>query len=196
MVPIPAADFLFQVEGIEIEGSNTLGVDVQYPWEDSPRRYHHHNIHIQSFFLDRYPVTNAQFKKFLDTTHYRPADEHNFLKDWKDGNYPQGWDNRPATGFRLKMLEPMRHGRGSACPMNGNGNTRRMGSICSWLQAWIALVQWDFDARKMRSRVCLRWVQFLLDASKTTDFTGVVKVVELVGIEPTASSLRTTRSPS
>ncbi len=24
------------------------------------------------FFIDKYPVTNAQFKKFLDATHYRP----------------------------------------------------------------------------------------------------------------------------
>ena len=102
MVPIPAVDFLFQVEGIEIEGSNTLGVDVQYPWEDSPRRYHRHSIHIKSFYLDRYPVTNAEFKEFLDTTHYRPADEHNFLKDWKNGNYPLGWDNKPVTWVSIE----------------------------------------------------------------------------------------------
>ena len=23
-----------------IEGGNDVGVDVQYPWEDAPRRYH------------------------------------------------------------------------------------------------------------------------------------------------------------
>ena len=34
MVRIPGGDFLFKVEGIEIEGSNDVGVDVQYPWED------------------------------------------------------------------------------------------------------------------------------------------------------------------
>ena len=36
MVAIPAGTFDFQVKGIEIEGSNEVGVDVQYPWEDSP----------------------------------------------------------------------------------------------------------------------------------------------------------------
>ena len=42
MVRIPAGDFVFQVSGIEIEGFNWIGVDVQYPWEDSPRRGHRH----------------------------------------------------------------------------------------------------------------------------------------------------------
>ena len=34
MVKIPEGDFLFQVSGIEIEGFNDIGVDVQYPWEN------------------------------------------------------------------------------------------------------------------------------------------------------------------
>jgi len=97
MVKIPAADFDFRVEGIEIEGFNDDGVDVQYPWEDSPRRFHNHPMHIKSFWIDKYPVTNAEFKKFLDATHYRPLDDLNFLRDWKDGTYPAGWDNKPVT---------------------------------------------------------------------------------------------------
>ena len=97
MVKIPEGDFLFKVAGIEIEGLNDIGVDVQYPWEDSPRRFHEHPLHIKSFYIDKYPVTNAAFKKFLDSAHYHPKDDLNFLRDWKDGNYPQGWDNKPVT---------------------------------------------------------------------------------------------------
>ena len=26
-----------------------------------------------------------------------PPNALNFLKDWKDGNYPQGWDKKPVT---------------------------------------------------------------------------------------------------
>ena len=33
MIKIPAASFVFRVNGIEIEGSNDEGVDFQYPWE-------------------------------------------------------------------------------------------------------------------------------------------------------------------
>jgi formylglycine-generating enzyme required for sulfatase activity len=97
MVKVPEADFLFKVSGIEIEGLNDMGVDVQYPWENSPRRFHEHPMHVNSFYIDKYPVTNAQFKKFMDSTHYRPKDDLNFLRDWKDGSYPNGWENKPVT---------------------------------------------------------------------------------------------------
>lgn len=97
MVKIPQGDFLFKVSGIEIEGFNDIGVDVQYPWEDSPRRFHEHPMQVKSFYIDKYPVTNAEFKKFLDSTHYYPKDDLNFLHDWKDGSYPKGWENKPVT---------------------------------------------------------------------------------------------------
>jgi iron(II)-dependent oxidoreductase len=97
MIKIPEADFTFRVSGIEVEGFNDVGVDVQYPWEDSPRRFHEHMIHVDSFYIDKFPVTNADFKKFIDATHYHPKDDLNFLRDWKDGIYPSGWENKPVT---------------------------------------------------------------------------------------------------
>jgi iron(II)-dependent oxidoreductase len=97
MILIPQADFLFKVSGIEIEGFNETGVDVQYPWEESPRRFHEHPMQVKSFYIDKYPVTNAEFKKFLESTHYRPQDNLNLLRDWKDDSYPDGWDNKPVT---------------------------------------------------------------------------------------------------
>jgi iron(II)-dependent oxidoreductase len=102
MVKIPESDFQFRVEGIEIEGFNDIGVDVQYPWEDTPRRFHDHPMHIKSFWIDKYPVTNAQFKKFVDATHYRPQDDLNFLRDWQNGKYPDTWDNRPVTWVSIE----------------------------------------------------------------------------------------------
>lgn len=102
MVKIPESDFSFQVTGIEIEGMNDEGVDVQYPWDSSPRRYHSHRLHIPAYWIDKYPVTNAEFKKFLDATRYHPADDHNFLKDWKDGTYPKGWEQKPVTWVSLE----------------------------------------------------------------------------------------------
>ncbi len=102
MVQIPAASFHFEVSGIEIEGTNDMGVDVQYPWEDSPRRFHRQGMNVRSFLIDKYPVTNAEFKRFLDATHYHPKDDLNFLRDWKDGLYPAGWENRPVTWVSLE----------------------------------------------------------------------------------------------
>jgi len=81
MVAIPGANFDFAVRGTEIEGGNVPGVDVQYPWEKQPSRYHTHIVRIKPFYLDRTPVTNADFQRFLDATGYHPADDHNFLRD-------------------------------------------------------------------------------------------------------------------
>lgn len=102
MVLIPAGDFDFRVRGTEIEGSDDIGVDVQYPWEDSPRRFHEHRMHLDAFYIDKYPVTNEHFKQFLDATHYAPRDTINFLRDWKNGTYPEGCENRPVTWVSLE----------------------------------------------------------------------------------------------
>ncbi|HVU45852.1 MAG TPA: SUMF1/EgtB/PvdO family nonheme iron enzyme [Terracidiphilus sp.] len=102
MVRIPGGAFVFKVAGTEIEGGDDPGVDVQYQWEDSPRRYHEKTMQVAPFYIDKYPVTNAQFRQFLDATHYMPRDPINFLRDWKNGTYPQGWDNRPVTWVSLE----------------------------------------------------------------------------------------------
>ena len=102
MIRIPPGDFDFRVSGIEIEGGNDPGADVQYPWEDSPRRFHQHTVRLPSYFIDRTPTTNAEFKKFLDATHYHPQDDHNFLRDWKGGNYPDGWGDKPVTWVSIE----------------------------------------------------------------------------------------------
>jgi formylglycine-generating enzyme required for sulfatase activity len=102
MVLIPEADYDFEVRGIEIEGGNDPGVDVQYPWEDTPRRTHRHRIHLHSFYIDRTPVTNADYKKFLDASGYRPADDHNFLRNWKNGTFPDGSANQPVTWISIE----------------------------------------------------------------------------------------------
>jgi iron(II)-dependent oxidoreductase len=102
MVHIDGGDYLFRVDGIELEGSNDAGVDVQYPWEESPRRFHAHPMHIDSFYIDKYPVTNAEFKKFMDATRYQPKDGGNFLRAWINGTYPAGWENKPVTWVSIE----------------------------------------------------------------------------------------------
>jgi hypothetical protein len=47
--------------------------------------------------LDAFPVTNADFKAFLDATDYAPADPRNFLAHWVVGNIPAGLENHPVV---------------------------------------------------------------------------------------------------
>jgi gamma-glutamyl hercynylcysteine S-oxide synthase len=102
MVEVPSGDFDFVAQGTEIEGDDAIGVDVAYPWESSARRFHRHRVHLDRFYIDKYPVSNAQYKSFLEASHYRPKDPANFLKDWRDGTYPRGWANKPVTWVSLE----------------------------------------------------------------------------------------------
>jgi formylglycine-generating enzyme required for sulfatase activity len=141
MVKIAAGDFVFRVHGIEIEGFNDSGVDVQYPWEDSPRRFHEQLIPIKSFYIDKYPVTNAQFKTFIDRTRYHPQDDINFLRDWKDGNFPSGWENKPVTWVSLEDARAYAAWAGKRLPHEWEWQYAaqgRDGRIYPWGNDWTA----------------------------------------------------------
>jgi len=139
MVRIPGGAFVFKVQGTEIEGSANPGVDVQYPWEDSPRRFHEKEMLVAPYFIDKFPVTNAQFKQFLDATHYAPTDRINFLRDWKDGSFPKGWDNRPVTWVSLEDARSYAKWAGKRLPHEWEWQLAaqgRDGLIYPWGNVW------------------------------------------------------------
>jgi gamma-glutamyl hercynylcysteine S-oxide synthase len=141
MIKIPGADFDFRVSGIEIEGSDDIGVDVQYPWEDSPRRFHNHAMQVNPFWIDKYPVTNAQFKTFLDTTHYHTPDDLNFLRDWTNGTYPVGWDSKPVTWVSLEDARAYAKWAGKRLPHEWEWQYAAQGTdgrLYPWGNAWNA----------------------------------------------------------
>lgn len=85
MVLIPAGEFQM--------GSNA-GADEQPV----------HTVYIDAFYMDKYEVTNAQYKKFLDANPswrkgrilsvYHDGD---YLKHWNGNNYPRDKANHPVT---------------------------------------------------------------------------------------------------
>ena len=54
-------------------------------------------IKIDSFLIDKYPVTNAQFYDFLNNSGYKPADTTRYLRNWKLGMFKQGQDKYPVV---------------------------------------------------------------------------------------------------
>lgn len=58
-------------------------------------------ITVEPFMIDRYEVTNDQYRVFLETSGYRPAEAHNFLRHWADG-FPPELADHPVTWISLE----------------------------------------------------------------------------------------------
>jgi len=72
----------------EIEGDDQHGVDLQYPWEDHPQRAHSHTLELGPFYIDKYPVTNANYSAYLKATGYKPRDPYRWLQSWNGADAP------------------------------------------------------------------------------------------------------------
>ena len=62
------------------------------------------NLYVDAFYMDKYEVTNAQYKKFIDANPQWQKNHildiyHNgyYLDYWNDNNYPTGEDDYPVT---------------------------------------------------------------------------------------------------
>jgi len=141
MIKIPATRYVMEINGIEIEGGENPGVDVQMPGEKIARRHHRFVVNIPTFFIDKYPVTNKQFKEFIDATHYAALDTINFLKDWKNDAYPKGWDNKPVTWVDLEDARAYAEWAGKRLPHEWEWQYAAQGTdgrLYPWGNTWDA----------------------------------------------------------
>ena len=70
-----------------------------------------HTVYVDAFYMDKYQVTYAQYKKFVDANPKwqkgswwkseggieKRFHDGDYLKDWDGNNYPEGKDNHPVT---------------------------------------------------------------------------------------------------
>ena len=54
-------------------------------------------VGIDSFLIDKYPVTNAQYFDFIINSGYRPVDTARYLRHWESGTFKQGQDKYPVV---------------------------------------------------------------------------------------------------
>lgn len=67
--------------------------------DEKPQRV----IYLPDFYIDKFEVTNIEYKRFLDDTGYRPPEK------WKDGLYPEGADFYPIA--EISWWEAMAYAR-------------------------------------------------------------------------------------
>ncbi|NQT78490.1 MAG: SUMF1/EgtB/PvdO family nonheme iron enzyme [Bacteroidetes bacterium] len=65
---------------------------IPYPGPASPI-----DTKLQDFYVDKLPVSNIQFKEFLEESGYQTRSKENFLKHWTNGSYPDSIANDPVV---------------------------------------------------------------------------------------------------
>jgi formylglycine-generating enzyme required for sulfatase activity len=88
MVPIPAGEFTMGISAEEAEElARQFNVHPSLFTGWTPRR----EVQVEGFYIDRGPVTNAQYKQFVDATGHRAP------SGWTDGTYPEGKGDHPVV---------------------------------------------------------------------------------------------------
>jgi len=103
MVKIPAGTFTMHVtNGDEF---------ISYPKQGYPK-----TLSIKSFFMDKFPVTNIQFKKFIDESKYQPSDTVNYLKHWINNKPVPGQENFPVVNISYEDAQAYAKWAGKRLP--------------------------------------------------------------------------------
>jgi len=56
-----------------------------------------HEVHLDGFYMDIYPVTNAQYARFVEETGHRPPKGGWGRNKWKKKEPPEGFENNPVV---------------------------------------------------------------------------------------------------
>ncbi|HPD30591.1 MAG TPA: SUMF1/EgtB/PvdO family nonheme iron enzyme [Phycisphaerae bacterium] len=94
MIRVPGGEFSYVVK----HGATTWipcyhTLDQYGPGEASKPR----TVHIEPFWIDRSPVTNAEYAEFVRVTGYNPKDATHFLHHFVDGKPPVGHEDHPVV---------------------------------------------------------------------------------------------------
>lgn len=94
MVRVPGGTYDYVVDQTVPVWMATYAATATYrPSGPAPAK----TVQVAPFWIDRYPVTNAQFAVFLRATGYRPAHPEHFLAHWVDGTPPAGREQHPVV---------------------------------------------------------------------------------------------------
>jgi formylglycine-generating enzyme required for sulfatase activity len=102
MVLVPGGEFSFKV----------TANDEFMPYPDVSGK----TIQVDSFLIDRFPVTNSQYYEFVMSSGYRPSDTTRFLRHWKNGTFRQGQERYPVVNLSLEDMKAYAKWAGKRLP--------------------------------------------------------------------------------
>jgi iron(II)-dependent oxidoreductase len=83
IIPDELPGMVYIPEGEFIMGTNK-GFEYEFP---------EYMVYVEGFYIDKYEITNMQYKRFVDYTDHKPP------KHWKKNNYPKGKGFYPVTNI-------------------------------------------------------------------------------------------------
>ncbi|MFA6593018.1 MAG: SUMF1/EgtB/PvdO family nonheme iron enzyme [Bacteroidales bacterium] len=117
---------------------------------------------MKKFYMDKYPVTNKEYKEFLDASGYVPEDKTNFLKNWENDSYPEGMGDYPVVYVTLEDAQAYAKWAGKRLPTE---------------------IEWQYAAQTQEGNEW-PWKQKTPVKRIEDAITGTLSVWKLEGIEP------------
>ncbi len=102
MVLIPGAVFSYKV--------NAREEFIPYPVSERD------SVRVDSFLIDKYPVTNAQYYEFIVSSGYIPSDTSRYLRHWDAGTFKQGQDRYPVVNVSYEDMQAYARWAGKRLP--------------------------------------------------------------------------------
>jgi formylglycine-generating enzyme required for sulfatase activity len=93
MVKVPKGSFIMGTNRADAEDDSAAKYGLPYTWYSDANPAH--RVELDTFYIDRYEMTNAEYLQFLNGTDLPVSPPF----DWTDGRPPEGLSDYPVTGL-------------------------------------------------------------------------------------------------
>jgi formylglycine-generating enzyme required for sulfatase activity len=141
MIRLPGGTVTVGIDQDEIARfQKVFSITVRQLFEESVPK---HKVRLQSFFIDKYLVTNSQFWEFTKKhPEWKPGkippefDNGNYLKHWENGSFPEGRANHPVVNVNWYAASAYCRSQGKRLPAEAEWEYASRGGLTAPLFPW------------------------------------------------------------